>query len=81
MERNSYTKAVRTVGLGGMLVGFGGGVMLIGLTVSLFVQWLHLPLEFGRGSTSVSLVSALIGTITAQVAHANAQSHTTRHQH
>jgi hypothetical protein len=43
--------------LGGMLMGFGGGVMLSGLTVSLFVQWLHLPLEFGRGSTSVSLPS------------------------
>ena len=49
----------------GVLMGFGGGVMLSDLTVSLFAQWLHRPQEFGRGATSILLVSAIIGTTTA----------------
>jgi hypothetical protein len=55
-------------------MGFGGGVMLSDLTVSLFAQWLHRPQEFGRGSTSILLVSAIVGTITA---HGTCHNHKT----
>ena len=55
--------------LRGALMGFGSGVMLCGLTISLFGEWLSRPQEFGRGSTSVLLVSALVGTIIAHTAH------------
>ncbi|ELR21754.1 metal cation transporter, ZIP subfamily protein [Acanthamoeba castellanii str. Neff] len=49
--------------LRGVLMGFGGGVMLSALTISLFGEWLSRPHEFGRGSTSVLLVSALVGGV------------------
>jgi hypothetical protein len=59
--------------LRGALMGFGSGVTLCALTISLFGEWLSRPDDFGRGSTSVLLVSALVGTI---IAHTD---RTTRH--
>jgi hypothetical protein len=65
--------------LRGVLMGFGGGVMLSALTISLFGEWLSRPDDFGRGSTSVLLVSALVGTITAHTAHTAHRTPHTRH--